>query len=234
MCHQRVDLSSHDGMSQDGSRIWFTTPQSLVDSDTDESNDVYMAKLEHGEVVELVQVSAGETTKTHPTVGKNADVGEEGINGYANQGVARISKDGTHVAYESMEALTEHPNALNQKAVPGANNLYVYDALTGKSQFVAELCSGVELSGSDRPNRSGPGIYYEVTKKNAVHDGACPTKSGSEGEYSPFIGFAGPCSENDDKMWLYECGGGEAVFSEDGRYLFFTSWAGSRQTTTTI
>ncbi len=211
-----------DGISRDGSRIWFETPQPLVDSDTDQTNDLYMARVANGEVVELVQVSAGEATSSHPTPGSGAEVGEEGINGYSNHGVARVSKDGTAVAYESMHVLTTNENSLHKGAVNGANNLYIYNALTGKTQFVAELCSGIELSGSDRENRSGPGVYYEVTRKNAVHDGECPRK-GTPG-FEPFIGYAGPCSPNDDQFWLYDCNGGQGLFSDNGRYFFFTSW----------
>ena len=212
----------YDGMSKDGSRIWFETPQPLVDSDTDQTNDVYMARLSHGEVAELVQVSAGEATPSHPTPGKDAEVGEEGINGYPNHGVARVSSDGTAVAYESMHVLTTNENALHQSAVKGANNLYIYNTQSDHTQFVTELCSGIELSGSDRENRSGPGLYYEVTEKNAVHDSACPRKSVNG--FEPFIGYAGPCGTNDDQLWIYECNGAQGLFSDNNRYFFFTSW----------
>jgi hypothetical protein len=212
----------YDGISQDGTRIWFETPQPLVDSDNDDSNDVYMARLANGEVAELVQASAGEATPSHPTPGKDAEVGEEGVNGYPNHGVARVSRDGTRVAYESMHVLTTDENALQQSAVKGANNLYIYDVLSNQTKFVTELCSGIEFSGSDRANRSGPGSYYEVSDKNAVHDGDCPRKSVAN--FENLIGYGGPCGNNDAQMWIYDCNGGQALFSDNGRYFFFTSW----------
>ena len=57
---------SYDSASEDGSRVWFTTKQPLVDSDTDSTNDLYVAMLENGQLTELVQASAGEANPRSP------------------------------------------------------------------------------------------------------------------------------------------------------------------------
>ncbi len=211
-------------MSSDGSRVWFATTEPLVNADTDETNDLYMAKIENGQLSELVLASAGDPTVAHPIPGHGADVGEDGVQSNPtptpNQGVVRVSPSGEQVAFESGNVLTEEENALHQTAVKGANNMYVYDVPTGETKFVAELCSGYELSGSEWPGAKG-GYGYQVTSLNAVQDSACPA-NGSNG-FEPYINFAGPRANNDGELWLYEAGG-EARFSDNGRYLLFTSW----------
>ncbi len=138
------------GISPEGNLAWFTTTQPLINSDTDTTNDLYLAKLEpDGQLAELVQASAGEPTATHPHPGEGAEV----------QGVVAVSKDGTHAAFVASAVLTEHENALHQSAAQGADNLYVYDASSGETKFVTRLCSGPEKSGS-------------------VTDTACPEGSG--------------------------------------------------------
>ncbi len=207
-----------DGISEDGRRVWFTTTQPLVNSDTDNTNDLYMAKLdEGGQLVELVQASAGETNTDH-TAGEGADLGEEGVEtegGSQNQGVIRVSADGSHVAFESPAVLTMEENSLSQRAVAGANNVYVYDTLSGDTKFVTELCSAPGLSGSNKPPK--PEGNHQVTKALAVADQACPANL--EG----FIGTFASGAENDDNLWLGGRGG-ESAFTPNGKDLLFSSY----------
>ena len=193
----------YDGAAADGSRVWFTTTQPLINSDTDATNDLYVANLEpDGQLKELVQASAGEATATHPTPGSGADVGETGVQGEGGsipQGVVRISPDGSHAAFESPAVLTEEPNSLHQTAMNGANNLYVYDAATGMTKFVAELCSGPEAFRSNQGPK--PQGSHHVTSALAVSDPACPASVSPE--ISTFI----PPQGNDDVLWLPGNGG---------------------------
>ncbi len=132
----------YDGASPSGERAWFTTPQPLIDSDTDSGNDLYLAKLKpDGELEELVQASKGE-----PGPGTaNGD-------GAGVQGVVQISPEGNAAAFVATGVLTTEPNsngaASGESAAQGADNLYLYDAETAKTKFVARLCSGDEQSGS--------------------------------------------------------------------------------------
>jgi hypothetical protein len=126
------------GASPDGTRAWFTTAQPLIDSDTDNTNDLYLAKLENGELKELVQVSAGEANPAHPTPGKGA-----GVNGGAE--IVVNSADAKVVAFTATGVLTTHPNpTTGQSAVQGAPNLYVYDSQTRETKFVAHTGLGGE------------------------------------------------------------------------------------------
>jgi hypothetical protein len=145
--------ASYDGASEDGSFVWFTTKQPLVDSDTDSTTDLYVAKLENGQLTELVQASAGEATPSHPTSGKGAEV---------NRDVLGSSPDGSHFAFESPAVLTTHENALHQSAVQGAKNFYVYDAVSRELKLVTETCptcGGIGGSISSRVSFSPDGRY---------------------------------------------------------------------------
>lgn len=128
-----------DGLSPDGRRVWFTTTQPLIDADGDESGgDLYLARLSAaGALEELVLASAGEATASHPVPGEGAGV----------LGAARMSPDGTHLAYLATGVLTEVPNANGDVAQPGAENLYVYDAETEETKFVATLGPTVRTGG---------------------------------------------------------------------------------------
>ncbi len=144
------------GASEDGSRVFFTTTARLSAGDQDSGNDLYMARigcpggegegcaLAEREVVSLVQVSHDST------VGQAAEL----------QGVVGIAADGSRVYFVAQGVLSSDPNAEGQVAEDGAENLYVYDAQTEGVAFVADLCSGPELSGS-------------------VEDGLCPANLNS-------------------------------------------------------
>jgi hypothetical protein len=120
------------GASEDGTKVFFTTTQKEeVPGVTDITNNLYEAEIRGSSVTKMAQVSAGDP-------GDKAEV----------QGVTRISDDGSHVYFVATGELTATKNGQEEKAVKGADNLYVYDTVTGETKFVAELCSGDETSGS--------------------------------------------------------------------------------------
>jgi hypothetical protein len=162
------------GASEDGSRVFFTTTAPLEPAtDTDSGNDLYMAtigcplgkpgcRVAEDEVTSLVQVSrvpAG---------------GEAGV-----QGVVRLALDGSRVYFVARGDLLDsaEQGALEGegRAVPraGADNLYVYDSLSKQTEFVADLCSGKELSGIAEdthclneeadPAKADPALWSEAT-----------------------------------------------------------------------
>ena len=124
------------GANESGSKVFFTTASPL---DPD-GNDLYMARIECSgggegcevskrEVGSLVQVSAGSEA---------ADV----------QGVVTVSSDGSQVYFVARGVLDTSANSEGQAAVKGADNLYVYNSVSGAApSFIGDLCSGPELSG---------------------------------------------------------------------------------------
>lgn len=135
-----------EGASEDGSRVFFTTTAPLTGDDADPTRNLYMASIgcpagEEGceaaqkRVTSLVQVSHD------PTAGEAAEV----------QGVVRIAPDGARVYFVAQGVLSTAPNAEGRSPVKGAENLYVSDGGPEAAPvFVADLCSGPELSGSAR------------------------------------------------------------------------------------
>ncbi len=131
------------GASEDGSTVFFTTTQSLVGEDKDKENDLYMARIgclpskpecgtSEKEVTSLTQVSHD------PVPGEAAEV----------QGVVRNSPDGSHVYFVAHGVLTNEPGPEGHVPQAGADNMYVYNNVLGKVDFVGDLCSGPELSGT--------------------------------------------------------------------------------------
>lgn len=126
--------ASFEGASTDGSKVFFTTAQPLLNGDSDGSNDLYMAEVTAAGVQNLVQVSRG--AASDPTPGFGADV----------MGAARISPDGSHVYFVARGVLTTTPNDHGEAAEGGAFNLYEYDVAKAETQFVAGLASSGELT----------------------------------------------------------------------------------------
>lgn len=133
------------GANRTGSEVYFTTSQPLVTGDTDQQNDLYLARIGcpggGSETCQPAQrVLTSLTQVSHdPTAGEAAEV----------QGVVAISQDGSHVYFVAHGALSTGLNAEGQVPVKGAENLYVYDSASGQPPvFIADLCSGPEASGA--------------------------------------------------------------------------------------
>jgi hypothetical protein len=141
-----------EGASEDGKHVFFATSQPLLGGDTSRNLYEYDFTAPAGE--KLIRVSTGDSTVSNPAAE---------LQGHALQ----ISEDGTHVYFVAHGALTADPNNAGESAVAGAENLYVYERDTeypqGRLAFVADLCSGANMSGS-------------------APDAHCPIFSGPDGE----------------------------------------------------
>ena len=141
------------GASEDGSRVFFTAPLAsgqspLVPGDTDSSNNLYLANIGCPEAAPECGVSERVVTSlvaaSHdPSAGGAAEV----------QGVVRVAPDGSRVYFVARGVLSEEPNAQGALPAKGADNLYVYDSVSGKVVYIADLCSGSALSGTVSDSR---------------------------------------------------------------------------------
>ncbi len=126
----------------DGSRVFFTTTQQLVNADTDQTNDIYACDIPSGDLspsaekanhcAAFMQVSSAQT---------GADV----------ESVNATSENGSTVLFVAKGVLADNKDALGEKAVAGDHNLYVWrtDAShpDGQTAFVGRLDSVKEPNG---------------------------------------------------------------------------------------
>jgi hypothetical protein len=130
------------GASADGSKVFFTTTQSLLGSDTSNNLYEYDFAPPAGQP-KVLRVSAGD--------GSVPVVAAEVV------GVARISEDGSHVYFVAHGVLTTAANAEGEAAQAGADNMYVFERdaqyPAGHTAFIADLCSEAGLSGSVSDSR---------------------------------------------------------------------------------
>jgi len=150
--------ATFQGASDDGTRVYFTTSQPLVDADTDSSPDLYEAVIDGGAVTALNRVSV-------PVSSEAAEV----------RGVSRVSADGSTVYFVASGVLANNAGAAVDPetgtplhALPGAANLYVYRE--GKVTFVGALSEedGSDWAASDeRPVQTTPDGRYLLIASRA-------------------------------------------------------------------
>jgi hypothetical protein len=136
-------LATFQGASADGSKVFFTTEQQLLTSDTDGTNNLYEYDFPTAtEPSRLVEVSKV------PTPGAEANV----------LGVVRTSSDGSHVYFVAQGVLANG-------AQKGESNLYGYDTVTGETKFVATLGSAVAAAlWGESDLAEGPGHEAQTTR----------------------------------------------------------------------
>ena len=123
--------AEYQGASADGSKVFFTTTQQLVNGDTDSTTDLYEYDFNNPPDRRIVQVSGGGLGDVTPGAGAEA----------LRQGVVSVSEDGSHVYFVAHGVLTTLPNGLGQTASAStqSDNLYAYDTYTGETKFIATL-----------------------------------------------------------------------------------------------
>jgi hypothetical protein len=117
-----------EGASADGSKVFLSTYQALLGSDTSQNLYEYDFNAPAGH--RLIRVSGGDATVLSPMAGV---IGEP----------AAVSEDGSHVYFGASGVLTRMPNDQGQVAQAGAANLYVFERdaryPAGHTAFIAQL-----------------------------------------------------------------------------------------------
>jgi hypothetical protein len=108
------------GASRDGSKVFFTSKQPLLEGASGENLYEYNLSAPAGERVVRISRSKGVAS---PSV----------------EGVLQVSEDGSHVYFVATGVLTENPNSQGEKATAGLDNLYVYDCESRSMAFIATL-----------------------------------------------------------------------------------------------
>lgn len=125
--------ATFQGAAADGSRSFFTSAEQLVDGDTDQMTDLYACDLPSGTLAPIGAANPCPALEEVSGAAADANV----------QGVVRISEDGSRVYFVAQGVLAPNVGANDASAVPGDNNLYVWekDAAhpAGVTTFVARL-----------------------------------------------------------------------------------------------
>jgi hypothetical protein len=140
------------GANADGTRVYFTTRQQLVDADTDSTRDLYECDIPSGTPAPDGAVNPCPDLRQVSGATSGADV----------QGVARISDDGSRAYFVAAGVLASNTDANDAVAVAGDDNLYVWQRDTahpaGETRFVAKVdpsdAGGVYNSGLWLPGSS--------------------------------------------------------------------------------
>jgi hypothetical protein len=132
-----VAPAEYAGAATDGSRVFFTTAQQLVNGDIDQTNDLYECEIPPGAPA---PVGTANPCASLSEVSGNAS-------GANVQSVVKVSDDGSRVYFVAQGVLASNLGSNDAAAVAGDNNLYVWeeDAAhpAGQTTFVAKLESGI-------------------------------------------------------------------------------------------
>jgi hypothetical protein len=133
-----VSAAEYEGGATDGSRVFFTTNQQLVNGDIDQTNDLYACDIPAGVPAPVGSANpCGALTEVSGTAsGAQAQV----------ESVSVVSDDGSRVYFVAQGVLADNLGANGAAPVAGQSNLYLWikDAAhpAGEVRFVAKLDVG--------------------------------------------------------------------------------------------
>ena len=106
------------------------------------------------------------------------------------QGVLRVAPDGARVYFVARGRLTTSANAEGTLALEGADNLYVYDSVSGQTTFIADLCSGSGLSGQVQDARCPEGSDESLWAQLSVEVNGESQTAGQDAGFLVFSTYA--------------------------------------------
>lgn len=227
--------SEFQGANEAGTCVFFTTSQPLVSGDTDDGNDLYVARIGHqGEEVSSPCAPAPSEAQGPLEVTSLAQVSHDPSAGEAAevQGVVATSPDGSRVYFVARGRLNGEANTEGRIALAGADNLYVYDTASDGQPpvFVTDLCSGPEESGGVREARCPSDLESaDGGERNDVElvEGALKRETAADGRFLLFSSYGrllpGDTDTAED-VYLYDAASGrlervsagEAGYDVDG------------------
>jgi hypothetical protein len=175
------------GASSDGTKVFFTSEQPLVDGAT--AGGAYL----YEETIAQEGIGSHVTSLT--------------LIASATPNVTAISNDGTRLYFESSDVLTLDANGNGEVAEPGHSNLYVDGTETGVIAFV-----GQEASAFDETTASGQYLVFESARQFANTNDTSPV--GQIFEYDAGTGTIDRVSVGQFSAAGYECQATKTV--EDG------------------
>ncbi len=154
----------YQGSAKNGSRVFFTTTQQLVNADTDQTNDIYACDIPSG-------TPAPAAGRANPcTAFRQISVAESGAGEVET--VFPPSEDGSAIVFTAKGVLAANEDALKEQAVAGDHNLYLWrqDSAhpNGQTIFVARLDTEdltVETRGIPQLTPDGRDFIFRTANK---------------------------------------------------------------------
>jgi hypothetical protein len=139
--------ATYAGMSGDGSRVYFTSIQQLVNGDTDRTNDLYECEIPSGQPAPAGTANPCASLTEVSGTARGANV----------QNVVSISEDGSHVYFVARAVLATNLGIDGAAPAAGDENLYVWEKDTahpvGRMTFVTSLEAGISRAQSTTDGR---------------------------------------------------------------------------------
>ncbi len=150
------------GASHDGSRVWFLSTQKLTEGASEDATagDTAYEEANGGSGCQQARgtgCNLYEYDFAKPSGARLTAVSAGSLAPHV-QGVVRISADGTHVYFVAQGKLTSQPNARDEQAQAGMNNLYVFErgsTAEGTLRFIATLA----------PSEGGEGAMFSADEE---------------------------------------------------------------------
>jgi hypothetical protein len=136
------NLVTFEGMTADGSQVYFTSAQRLTADDQDSSTDLYRWS-EDGDRIELVSVGAEAGDTDACSAAWIAKCGVEVVPSTGGGGTYADSSDNS-LAARSGDVYFYSPEQFTDRGTPGGRNLYVLRG--GEIRYVATLAAGLPLT----------------------------------------------------------------------------------------
>jgi hypothetical protein len=150
------------GAARDGSRVFFTTSQQLVNGDTDTTNDLYACDIPPGTPAPVGAVNP--CAALREVSGARSGAGVESV--------AAVSQDGARVYFVAQGILADNIGANDLAAVAGDHNLYMWqqdaEHPTGDTTFVGKL--DTNDTGAPNAQISANGRYLVLSTTTALVD----------------------------------------------------------------
>ncbi len=134
-----------EGVASDGSRVFFTTNQQLVNGDTNQTRDLYAYTLP----------TAANPNPANPLTDVSGTSSDAKV-----QEIVRVADDGSRVYFLAEGALAGNHDALDEPPRAGDHNFYVWQKTPshpeGETKFIGQVTSAADVSNLRSSSQTTP------------------------------------------------------------------------------
>ena len=152
-------VADYAGSAADGSRVFFTTSQQLVNGDTDSTPDLYECDIPPGTLAPVGSANRCASLTEVSGAASGANV----------QSVVSVSEDGSRVYFIAEGAvLAANPGANDEVAAPGNHNLYVWGKDAEHPEGQTTFVGAIDSNGITGAQTTADGRYLVFSTTTAL------------------------------------------------------------------